>query len=51
MADNKLTEQEENSVKADLLSFIHSVASGEFNKPEHITNFVPAIVLLDQLFN
>lgn len=50
MADTKLTEQEETSVKADLLSFIHSVASGEFNKPEHITNFIPAVVALAQYF-
>ena len=50
MPDTKLTEQEEANVKADLLSFIHSVASGEFNKPEHITNFIPAVVALAQYF-
>lgn len=50
MAENKLTEQEEATVKADLLSFIHSIASGEFNKPEHIAAFIPAVVTLAQYF-
>ena len=50
MAERKLTEQEEASIKADLLSFIHSVASGEFSKPEHIAAFIPAVETLAQYF-
>ncbi len=47
----KLSEQEEANVKADLLSFIHSVASGQFDKPEHLACFIPAVELLARFFS
>ena len=50
MAECKLTEKEEASVKADLLSFIHRIALGEFNKPEHISAFIPAVQTLARFF-
>ena len=48
--NESLTEAEESSVKADLLSFIHSVALGEFSEPEQVKALIPAIETIARLF-
>ncbi len=41
--NGKISEAEESNIKSDLLSFIHSVASGDFAEPEQIKALIPAI--------
>ncbi len=38
-----LSEAEEAEMKADILSFIHSVARGEFTEPEQVKALIPAV--------
>lgn len=44
MQNIPLSEKELADLKADLLHFIHMVATGQFNSPEHIQAFLGLIL-------
>ena len=46
----RLSQDEEEQIKADLLLFIHNVATGEFNSPEQVNNFTSILELTAKFF-
>ena len=46
----RLSQDEEEQIKADLLLFIHNVATGEFNSPEQVNNFTRVLELTAKFF-
>ena len=50
MVETRITKEEWDKVKADLLNFIHLVAYGELDKPEHIQALIPAVEIINRFF-
>lgn len=46
----RLSSDEKEQIKADMLLFIHNVVIGEFKSPEHINNFPQILELIAKFF-
>ena len=46
----RLSEEEQEAIKNDLLAFVHKVAGGEINTPEQVNMLCPVVELLAKYF-
>ena len=46
----RLSREEDERLKLDLLNFIHSVSCGEFSDPEQVRTLIPAVETVARFF-